>query len=286
MAMKLGCNTVGYRKLPLADALARIARSGYRYVEVESNLSWCNHADPWHDDPGAFRATVERFGFLGVSGIGSHRELITDADAVPDLQQALRWASAAGVPVVITGEGRRPTDMPEADALAIIRERLAQLVPVAEASRVVLAMEPHGSISLTPGGLARIMGLVASPWLGVNFDTANPHRGDYVGTTRKGFEWKLDQAQRGDEVVSLEPVASRVRHVHIKDVVGRRAVTLGRGEVKLRRCLEILWTHRFDGVLSYETEGEDSPEDTDRMNLDSRLYMERVLGEIGASVTR
>ncbi len=283
--MKLGCNTVGYRNLPLEDALARIARAGYRYVEVESNLSWCNHADPWHDDPRVFRATIERFGFLGVSGIGSHRELITDADATPDLQQALRWASAAGIPVVITGEGRRPADMPEADALAIIRERLEKLVPVAEESRVVLTMEPHGSISLTPGGLARIMSLLSSPWLAVNFDTANPHRGDYVGTTRKGFEWKLDQAQRGDEVATLEPVASLVRHVHIKDVVGRRAVTLGRGEVNLRRCLEILWAHRFDGVLSYETEGEDSPEETDRMNVESRVYMERVLGEIGAAVT-
>jgi hypothetical protein len=46
-----------------------------------------------------------------------------------------------------------------------------------------------------------------------------------------------------------------------------------------------LWAHRFEGVLSYETEGEDSPEETDRMNVESRLYMERVLGEIGATVT-
>lgn len=283
--MRLGCNTVGYRKLPLEDALARIARAGYRYVEVESNLSWCSHADPWHDDPRVFKAAIERFGFLGVSGVGSHRELITDTDATPDLQQALRWASAAGIPVVITGEGWRPADMPETDALAMIRERLVKLVPVAEESRVVLAMEPHGSISLTPGGLARIMSLVSSPWLGVNFDTANPHRGDYVGTTRRGFEWKLDEAQRGDEVATLEPVGSLVRHVHIKDVVGRLAVTLGRGEVNLRRCLEILWAHGFDGVLSYETEGEDSPEETDRMIVESRLYMEHVLGEIGATVT-
>lgn len=283
--MRLGCNTVEYRRLSLEDALARIARAGYRYVEVESNLSWCNHADPWHDDPKAFKAAIERFGFLGVSGMGSHRELISDADATPDLQQALRWASAAGVPVVITGEGRRPEEMSEADALAIIRERLLKLAPVAEECRVVLAMEPHGSISLTPGGLARIMSLVSSPWLGVNFDTANPHRGDYVGTTRKGFEWKLDETKRGDEVATLEPVAGLVRHVHIKDVVGRRAVTLGRGEVNLRRCLEILWAHGFCGTLSYETEGEDSPEETDRMILESRVYMERVLGEIGAAVT-
>ncbi len=283
--MRLGCNTVGYRRLPLEEALARISRAGYRYVEVESNLSWCAHADPWNDDPRAFRTTIERFGFAGVSGMGSHRELIGDPDAVPDLQQALRWASAAGVPVVITGEGRRPPNMPEADVLAIIRERLRQLLPVAEEARVVLTMEPHGTISLSPGGLARIMLLVSSPWLGVNFDTANPHRGDYVGTTRQGFEWKLDEALRGDEVATLEAVAGLVRHVHIKDVVGRRAVTLGRGDVNLRRCLEILWAHGFDGVLSYETEGEDSPDETDRMIAESRQYMERTLAEIGAAVT-
>ncbi len=282
--MKVGCNTVGFRRLELEDALERVRRAGFRYVEVESNLSWCSHADPWNDDPERFRATIERFGFTAVSGMGSHRELISDPDAVDDLQQAIRWAAAAGIPVVITGEGRCPQDMPEEDALAVIGERLAEILTVAEDARVVLAMEPHGTISLSPTGLARIMDLAPSSWLGVNFDTANPHRGDYVGTTRAGYEWKLDESRRGDEVEVLRSVVGLVRHVHAKDVVGRRAVTLGTGEVDLPRCLELLSAHGFAGVLSYETEGEDPPEATEEMMAESLRYLERTLTEIGAGV--
>lgn len=281
--MKLGCNTVGFRRLALEDALGRVRRAGFRYVEVESNLSWCSHADPWNDDPSAFRATVARHGFVAVSGMGSHRELIGDPDAVDDLRQAIRWAAAAGIPVVITGEGRCPAGMPEADALRVIGERLAELAQVAEEARVVLALEPHGSISLSPTGLARILALVPSPWIGVNFDTANPHRGDYVGTTRAGYEWKLDQRCRGDEVAVLRSVAPRVRHVHAKDVVGRHAVTLGQGEVDLAGCLRLLSAQGFTGVLSYETEGEDPPEVTEQMMADSRRYLERTLAAIGAA---
>lgn len=283
--MKLGCNTVGFRRLPLEEALEHVARAGFRYVEIEGNLSWCSHADPWTEDPKRFRAMIERHGFAGVSALSSHRELITDPDALPDITQALRWASAAGVPVVNTGEGRLPDGMTEEEGLAVIHERLLELVSVAEEERVILAMEPHGSISLSPGGLARITSLVRSPWLGVNFDTANPRRGDYVGTTRAGFEWKLNESKRGDEVATLSTVAGLVRHVHVKDVIGRRAMPLGAGEIDLRRCLEILSSHGFDGVLSYQTEGEDTPERSDEMMVESRLFLERMLEEVGASVT-
>ena len=280
--MKLGCNTVGFRRLELEDALERVRRAGFDYVEIESNLSWCSHADPWNDDPNTFRARIGRFGFLGVSGMGSHRELISDPDAVPDLIRSIRWAAAAGVPVVITGEGRCPEGLAETDALIIIEERLRKLVPVAEEARVILAMEPHGTISLSPTGLTHIMALASSPFFGVNFDTANPHRGDYVGTTRAGYEWKLEETKRGDEVEVLRSVAHLVRHVHAKDVVGRRAVALGTGEVDLVQCLRLLSAHRFTGVLSYETEGEDPPEETEQMMTESRRYLERTLEEIAA----
>ena len=49
--MKIGCNTVSFRKYPLEKALATIAEAGYKYVEVEGNLIWCSHVDPFKDDP-------------------------------------------------------------------------------------------------------------------------------------------------------------------------------------------------------------------------------------------
>ena len=278
--MKIGCNTVDFRKYPLEKALGWIAKAGYEYVEVEANLSWCDHADPYRDDPIKFKAKIARFGFRGISGLGNHRELISDEQGVKDIEHAIPWAKAAGIPVVLTGEGRLPEGMKEEEALKILKDRLERLVKAAEKSQVYLAMEPHGSISLKPGGLPKILSLVQSPWIGVNFDTANPHRGTYVGTTRKGFEWKLAQKPEANEVAVLTPIAHLVRHVHIKDVVGKEAVTLGKGEVGLKECLRILNKSGYEGVLSYETEGNHTAEEGQQMISESRRFMLEALKEI------
>lgn len=281
--MKIGCNTVDFRKYPLKKALEWIAEAGYEYVEIEANLSWCDHADPSRDDPIQLKEKVARFGFKGISGLGSHRELITDEQGVKDIEHAISWAKAAGIPVVLTGEGRLPQGMTEEEALKVLRDRLQRLVSVAERNQIYLAMEPHGSISLKPGGLPKILSLVQSPWLGVNFDTANPHRGTYVGTTRQGFEWKLAEQSQANEVVVLAPVAHLVRHVHIKDVIGKEAVALGKGEVNLKECLRILKENGYTGVLSYETEGNHTDEETWKLIAESRTFMIGVLKEMEVS---
>ncbi len=278
--MKIGCVTVDFRNHSLDEALAWIAEAGFEYVEPEANLRWCNHVDPWKDDPIAFRDKVKGHGFKGASALGSHRELITEQQGAEDIKRALEWCADADIPVVLTGEGRQPQGMSEQEALDNLKRRLADILPVAEKSKVLLAMEPHGSISLSPGGLSKILSLHSSEWLGVNFDTANPHRGDYVGTNREGFGWKLDESKRGDEIEVLKPVANRVVNVHIKDVVGRSAVTLGKGEIRLLECLKILKQAGFSGVLSYETEGWEDAEETKQMIRDSKAFLESVLEEL------
>jgi L-ribulose-5-phosphate 3-epimerase len=275
--MEIGCNTVAFRRHSLDFALERIASAGYRYVEVEANLSWCPHADPWKDDPLLFKQKIESYGFIGVSAIGSHRELITSEQGVKDIAQALEWCHEAGVPVVLTGEGRKPAEMTVEEALHILEDRLSSLGRVAEKSQVILALEDHGSISLTPDGLPQILALASSEWIGVNFDTANIHRGDYVGTDRGGYEWKLGAVTSYSEIELMNKVADRVKHTHIKDVIGRDAVTLGQGEIDILGCLQILKAKEYPGVLSYETEGMQSPEESQAMITASKEYLEAAL---------
>jgi len=278
--MKIGCNTVAFRKYSLDFALERIARAGYKYVEVEANLSWCDHTRTDQDDPVKLREKVIKAGIKDITCIGSHRELISESSAEEDLRHSLEFAAGAKVPVVATGEGRLPEGMKPEEALKILKPKLERLAQVAEKCKVHLAIEPHGSLSLSPGGLSKILALAPSKWVGVNFDTANPHRGDYVGTTHKGFEWKLDQAARGDELAVLLPVADKVVHVHWKDVVGRNAVILGTGEVKLKEELEIMRAAGYDGALSYETEGWEEAEDSQRMIEQSLVYTKNLLREL------
>lgn len=278
--MKIGCNTVDFRKKDLNYALDKIAKAGYEYVEVEANLKWCSHVDPWKDDPVKFKEKIKSFGFKGVSAIGSHRELITSEQAVKDIKRALEWANQAGVPVILTGEGRIPEGMTIEDALKILKPRYEEILEVAEKSKVFLAIEDHGSISLTPNGLPGLLSLVDSKWFVVNFDTANIHRGDYVGTDSEIYEWKLGAKSSYDEVELLKKVVDKVKHVHIKDVVGRNAVTLGKGEINLKACLKVLKDANYSGVLSYETEGFEEPDETLEMIIESKEYLIKTLNEI------
>jgi len=109
--------------------------------------------------------------------------------------------------------------------------------------------------------MEKLLSLAPSDWLKVNFDLANPHQGDYVGTNRNGYAWKLNSSKKGDEVAILKPIVNYVAHVHTKDVIGRKAVTLGKGEINIKEYLRILKQNGYEGVLSFETEGEDSFEE-------------------------
>jgi L-ribulose-5-phosphate 3-epimerase len=279
--LKIGCNTVAFRKYPLEFALDKIAAAGYEYVEVEANLSWCPHADPWKDDPVQFKDHVARRGFKGVSALGSHRELISSEEGVRDIERALEWCHAAGVPVVLTGEGRLPANMTIPQALDVLKGRLEHLAQVAETNRVYLALEDHGSISLgSLDGLPRILDLVKSDWVGVNFDTANIHRGDYVGTDRGGYEWKLGAATSFSEVELAKRVGKRIKHVHFKDVRGRISTVLGEGEIDLVGCLRIFKDAGYEGVLSYETEGWEEAPEAEVMIAKSKQFMTQALASL------
>jgi len=273
--MKTGCNTVSFRTKDLEFALGKIASAGYEYVEVEANLKWCPHADPWKDDPIKFKEKVKSFGFKGVSAIGSHRELITSDESAEDIKRSIKWAREADISVVLTGEGRMPANMSTEVALRILKDKLKDILEVAEENEVYLAMEDHGSISLgSLDGLPKIISLVDSKWLAVNFDTANIHRGDYIGTSRGNYEWKLEGSKLSfSEVELLKKVADKVRHVHFKDVIGRDAVTLGTGEIDLVGCLKIFKEAGYDGVLSYETEGMQDIQESIEMITMSRQFL-------------
>jgi sugar phosphate isomerase/epimerase len=164
--------------------------------------------------------------------------------------------------------------------LGILRDRLKRLSGVAEENSVYLALEDHGSISLTPDGLFLILNMVNSDWVGVNFDTANIHRGNYVGTDKEGYEWKLGAVSSYSEVELLKKVVGKVKHLHIKDVIGRDAVILGDGEIDLMGCLRILKEAEFNGVLSYETEGWQDAEESVVMITKSRQFLIDALQDL------
>jgi len=265
--MKIGCGTVNFRRRPVREAMERIRRAGYEYVEPQATGPWCPHVDVVKDDPEKFRKMVQNLGFKGVTGLW----------AGGDMAQTIRWAQAAGIPVVHTGDGHIADSVSEADALKQLRNRLASILEVAEKCRVYVAIEPHGNFSLTADGLKQIMGLSDSKWLGINYDTANVHRVTYAKNAPGAFSFRIF-GRRQNEVATLDAVADRVVHVHVKDVVGDRCVPLGEGDVNILGCLRVLEKHHYAGVVSLETEGDLDVEQTQRLIETSRTYLVRALG--------
>ena len=275
--MQIGCGTVTFRKLPLKEALERIRRAGYEYIETQAVGPWCPHVDVLKDDPQTFRGLARSFGFAGVTGLWApHGAIIPDPQSVDGITRAIRWARQAGIPMVHAGDGKKPDAMSEADALNVLRERLPKILEVAEESRVHLLIEPHGTFSLTADGLKTLMSLSASKWFGINYDTANVHRATLAPAAEGGYPWAL-AGRRQDEVATLKAVVDRVRHVHVKDVAGARCVPLGQGTVNLRGCLAVLKAQGYQGVLSLETEGDFSAEEGQHLIEASRKYLQEAL---------
>jgi len=260
---KIGCGTVSFRKSPLREAMERIHRAGYQYIEPQATGPWCPHVDAWKSDPAEFRRMLADFGFKGATALWApNGSLIGSPKCVDGVSQAIRWAHEAGIPVVNCGDGRKPKDMTDADALKLVAERLAPILEVAERCKVYLAIEPHGTFSVTAEGLKTLMGLSKSKWLGINYDTANVH---HAGS---------------DEVAVLEAIVDRVVHVHVKDTVAKKCVALGQGEVNLRGCLGVLKRHGYAGVLSLETEGEFSADQVQPLIEASHAYLLRTVAEV------
>src|SRR5512139_797216 len=109
---RVGCGTVTFRKSSLDEALQRIARAGYEYCETQATGPWCPHVDAWKDDPEKFKRRVGDFGFKGVTGLWApHGAIISNPKSVEGVTQVIRWASAAGIPVVHAGDGKKADKM-------------------------------------------------------------------------------------------------------------------------------------------------------------------------------
>jgi len=82
-----------------------------------------------------------------------------------------------------------------------MRYTLQKAALVAERHGVYVCIEPHGVYTKTSEGLLRIVDLVPSPWIQVNWDTGNA----YLAGVEDPYE-------------ALERAVSRVFHVHAKDI--------------------------------------------------------------------
>ena len=138
---------------------------------------------------------------MKVASISGHSPLMKPEAAVERLTKAIVFADANDAQFVNTDEMFKPEWMDDDEAHDAMRYSLKKAEMVARRHGVYICVEPHGVYTKTSEGLLKIVDLVPSPWIGVNWDTGNA----YLAAAEDPYE-------------ALERVRDRVLHVHAKDI--------------------------------------------------------------------
>jgi sugar phosphate isomerase/epimerase len=197
---------VRHEDKPFEWGVEKAASIGYEFVEpmVHLGRELLSEAGYFHsvamlDDPYRIRRACEKAG-VRLSGLSGHCPLCRPEVATEYLKQAIRFAYECGAPVVNTDEGPKKSWTTADEDHVLMRYVLQEAALVAEPRGVLIGLEPHQQYSKTPEGLDRLYGLVASPSIGINFDTGNSFLSGQ------------------DPLVWLEHVADRLVHLHAKDI--------------------------------------------------------------------
>ena len=180
---------------------------GYRWIEPMVHTGWellsevhYFHSFSMEEDPLLMTEICDRYG-VKVASISGHSPLMKPEAAVDRLTRAIVLADAVGARFVNTDEMVKPDWMDDEQAHQVMRYTLQKADLVARRHNVDVCIEPHGIYTKTADGLLKIVDLVPSARIAVNWDTGN----SYLA----GIEDPYD---------GLEKVRDRVRHVHAKDI--------------------------------------------------------------------
>lgn len=180
---------------------------GYQYVEPMVHTGWellsevhYFHSFSMEEDPLLMRDICAAHG-VKVSSLSGHSPLMKPEAAVERLTKAMVFATLTGSKFVNSDEMIKPDYLDDDFAHDVMRYTLTKAEMVARRHGVYLCLEPHGVYTKTADGLMKIVDLVPSPWIQVNWDTGNA----YLAGVEDPYE-------------ALDTVRDRVYHVHAKDI--------------------------------------------------------------------
>ena len=187
--------------------VAVAAELGYEYVEPMVHTGWellsevgYFHSFSMEEDPLLMKEICDAAG-VKVSSLSAHSPLMKPEAAIPRLSRAIVLADYVGTQFINSDEMVKPDWMNDARAHEVMFYTLTRTALVAARHKVFICIEPHGIYTKTAEGLLRIVNLVDSPWIGVNWDTGN----SYLAGIEDPYE-------------GLSAVVDKVRHVHAKDI--------------------------------------------------------------------
>jgi sugar phosphate isomerase/epimerase len=180
---------------------------GYKYVEpmVHTGYELLSEVNYFHsfsmeEDPLLMKEICDKYG-IKVSSLSAHSPLMKPEAAVARLTRATVLASFVGCSFLNSDEMIKPDWMDDELAHTTMKYTLSKMVHIMARHKKYLCIEPHGIYTKTADGLMRIVKLVDSPWIKVNWDTGN----SYLAGIEDPYE-------------GLTKVRDYVYHIHAKDI--------------------------------------------------------------------
>ena len=233
-----------------------------------------------YEDPLLLRRKMEKYGvrFSQVDAAFPLSGKDGPLYGVPYVLKSIPWAKLAGCKHIATTDGlHKPEGLSDDQAMDMMKRSYGQIIEVAEAYEMLINIEVHGYFTTKPEMMAKMLDFCDSKYLRMNMDTGN--------TFIAGQ----------DPVAFCKRFIDRVNHVHVKDVseslaaavrgnqtgiaVSHCAIGSGVNASNIRKCLEMLRSHGYNGVLSMECEGQGGP-----MIEQSLKWLRKTLGELNISV--
>jgi sugar phosphate isomerase/epimerase len=276
MQGKIGATTACYAGFSLDDALSGIAAAGYKFVELSAMYEPCDvHSDLTEhvvpermtdQDVELLKSKLDSYRLRPMS-ISGHADLMTK-DGIEGLKRRIALAKEIGAEVVNTKVGN-PSSEKEVDSLC---NNIIEVADFASQSGIIVGLETSGNYFSTAQKLVPLLKRVGSPFIRLNYDTANVIY--YAGV-------------RPEE--DIEYGVEFLAHLHLKDKIGGKGVyhfpPLGRGEVDFRRIFTVLRRSRFEGPLSVEIEFDgkrrETLSDVNEAVRESLEYLKDILRELG-----
>ena len=259
----------------LAYGVKTAASIGYEYVEpcflmgrcLLSNAGYC-HVTSMDTNPELIKRMVGEAG-VKISALSTHSDLLNPEFGVLYARKGIHYAKALGVNVVQICEDMYPPKwMTEKDAYDVMKINLRAISETCAENGVYLGVEQHGPYTAKIKSMVRILELVDSPWIKVNYDSGN---------TFLGGE---------DPYAMLEAVIDKVVHVHAKDISVKQAeaergkvtgtavgCACGDGVIDWTRIVRRLKKAGYKGVLSVEC-------GTEEQAVRSLSHLNKVLAEL------
>jgi sugar phosphate isomerase/epimerase len=194
----------------------------------------------------------------------------TNRDAYSEMIRSFEHARLIGAKVMrVVGSSLKFRDQPHGPQLTQLERMFREAVKVAEDYGIRMAVENH--IDFTSSEMLQLLESVASPYLGINFDTGN-------------FLRLLD-----DPVAGMEKLAPYVYATHIKDLKPQRGVPanewyffsstpIGDGLIDNDKLVTKLADAGFAGMLAVEIDflHPDYQDDEDSAVARSVLELQRL----------